>query len=105
MVCVRSVLDTRASSPPLPGRSATLKTITSGGETGLVLIVFVAGEKPVKYTDPDGRNDEDVDKESKARDMLYQAVDFIKNNADTEVENMIAVSNKMFYPYSYVSYL
>ena len=44
-----------------------------------------AGNNPVRYVDPDGRNEEDI-----VREWLFNAVKFISDNAESDEEKLLA---------------
>jgi hypothetical protein len=67
----------------------TLATATAVGGNGAGACFLVVFLDPLKYTDPDGREDEN---ETTARDMLYQAVYFIQKNSETDEEKAVAAS-------------
>jgi hypothetical protein len=66
----------------LPGRGGVFNYVNFH-------VYHYAGNNPVKYTDPDGRDDEIPDF-SKERKILYEATRFIEQNAETDDEKLVA---------------
>jgi RHS repeat-associated protein len=62
----------------LPGMGGIFNSVNGN-------LYHYAGNNPVRYVDPDGRNEEDI-----VREWLFNAVKFISDNAESDEEKLLA---------------